>query len=1159
MIAAIPPLDEDFRLEVLRDYGVLDVQAEPALEELAKLAAQICDVPVAMISLVDTDRLWFLAKVGTDLTGRRRDISFCGHLVEAHDVLIVPDATKDERFADNPLVAQEKPGIRFYAGVPLISPEEAVLGALCVIDHIPRDLTEEQNHALHVLARQVMTHLELRRSMRKLEESRRNLQIVTENARVGLIILDRERRYVYQNKAHAEIIGVPLASVLGKRVIEVMPDIYEWQIRPRLDRAFAGERVHYELIKPVKEGEICLEIALEPTIVDGQVPYVVGVVTDITESRRAEIAARRLAAIVEFSDDAIIGKNLNSIITSWNRGAEKVFGYTSDEMVGASIMRLIPDERWDEEAEILARIRLGQSIEHFETVRKMKDGRLIDVSVTVSPIKDAAGAVIGVSKVARDISEHKRTQQRMSMLDTCVAKLNDIVIVTEASPVDEPGPRIVFVNEAFQRVTGYTPEEALGRSPRMLQGEKTDKRVLGEIRDALLRQEPIRREIINYGKDGKPYWLEIDIAPIFDATGKCTHFAAIERDISDRKQSDEALRLFRLLIDGSNDAIEVIDAVTGRFLDVNETSCRRLGYTREEMLQLTVADVMGDTQEPFSAAEQLDMTKNAGARTVQRLHRRKDGSTFPTEINVQYVPINQGYVVAVARDITERTRALEQIAEQAALLDKARDAIIVRDLEGKVFFWNRGAELIYGWTREEVLGRKIGGMLLSDPRELEKQNQILLEHGESSGEVQHQTLSRGEITVDARRTLIRDEHGAPKSVLVIATDVTEKKKIEAQFLRAQRMESIGTLAGGVAHDLNNILAPIMMSVDVLKMLSMDPRAEEILETIGVSAARGADIVRQVLSFARGVEGQRIEVQPVHLLKEIANIVRETFPKDIDLRFTTLEDTWNILGDPTQLHQILLNLCVNARDAMPMGGNLIVSARNCDVDAQYVSMDPQARPGRYVVVSVSDTGTGIPPAVIDKIFEPFFTTKDVNKGTGLGLSTVMAIVKSHTGFINVVSEQGKGTAFHVYLPAAENGPAAAAAEGALAALPRGNGETILVVDDESSIRSITCGTLEAYGYRVLTARDGAHAVAEYASHKTEIHAVLVDMVMPIMDGTATILALMRLNPLVKVVACSGVSSGAGLARASQAGIKHFLAKPYTAATLLDTLQAILDEG
>ena len=285
----------------------------------------------------------------------------------------------------------------------------------------------------------------------------------------------------------------------------------------------------------------------------------------------------------------------------------------------------------------------------------------------------------------------------------------------------------------------------------------------------------------------------------------------------------------------------------------------------------------------------------------------------------------------------------------------------------------------------------------------EDANRQVVEKGEWAGEVQHFTKDRRELIVEARWTLLRDKEGLPKSVLAINTDITEKKTIEAQLMRAQRIESIGTLAGGIAHDLNNILTPILTSIELLKLTETDPKARHILETIEVSSKRGADIVRQVLSFARGVKGDRVEIQPKRLLKDIETLVRETFPKSIQLHLSLPKECWTIMGDPTQLHQILLNLSVNARDAMPNGGTLTILAENAVLDQRQTAKYLHAKPGRYVIITVSDSGMGIPAAMLDKIFEPFFTTKEVGKGTGLGLSTVVAITKSHDGFIDVHSE------------------------------------------------------------------------------------------------------------------------------------------------------------
>ena len=747
----------------------------------------------------------------------------------------------------------------------------------------------------------------------------------------------------------------------------------------------------------------------------------------------AQTASKRLSLIVEHSDDAIIGKDLNSIITSWNSGAEKIFGYPAAEMVGTSIMRLIPDDRRDDETLILAKIRRGQRVEHFETVRQTKDGRLIDVSVTASPIKDATGKVIGVSKVARDITERKRAE-------------------------------IAF------------------------------------------------------------------------------------------KKSES---LFRMLVEQAVDAFFLHDAA-GRFFEVNRRACESLGYSKEELLNMSVSDISCMDEE--AAGGIWANLQTGSSLTVNDFHRRKEGTRFPVEIRLGSLEVDgQKLYLGLARDITERKLAEERIAEQAALLDRAQDAIVALDLEGSVKFWNRGAERMYGWTRDEVLGRNVSGLFYKNHDKFEEANELTVSKGEWSGELVHLAKDRREITVESRRTLIRDDAGNPKSLLIINTDVTEKKKIEAQFMRAQRMESIGTLAGGVAHDLNNILAPILMSIDILKSDSDNPRIIEILETLETSAKRGADIVRQVLTFARGVEGERIEIQPKHLLRDMQRIIKDTFPKDIRLMFSIPNETWTFLGDPTQMHQILLNLCVNARDAMPKGGSLAITIENTVLDEQYASMNIQAKPGRYVNISLTDSGTGIPPGLIDKIFEPFFTTKELNKGTGLGLSTVMAIVKSHDGFINVYSEPGKGTTFKVYVPALDISSEGRNELVEAAKMPRGNGETVLVIDDEASILSITRQTLQAFGYRVLTAMDGADAVSVYVQHRNEIAAVLTDMMMPIMDGTATIHALIRLNPTVKIIAASGLNSNGGEARVAGDGVKHFLTKPYTASTLLKTLRAILDEA
>ncbi|MGZ8900233.1 MAG: ATP-binding protein, partial [Limisphaerales bacterium] len=412
----------------------------------------------------------------------------------------------------------------------------------------------------------------------------------------------------------------------------------------------------------------------------------------------------------------------------------------------------------------------------------------------------------------------------------------------------------------------------------------------------------------------------------------------------------------------------------------------------------------------------------------------------------------------------EREDAEVRIREQAALLGKARDAIMVMDTNGAISFWNAGAERIYGWSTEEVVrGMNAATFWQVDEQKHQDALRQTIQREEWHGELTQATKDGRTIFVESRWSLIRDHENKPKSILIINTDISEKKKLEAQFFRAQRMESIGTLAGGIAHDLNNVLTPILVSLKLLREMKGETPAK-ILDTLEASAHRGASIVQQVLSFARGVEGEKSVLQVKHPLNEVLKIAKDVFPRTVEIRAHFDPELWPVNGDATQLHQVFMNLVVNARDAMPNGGRLQIEAKNTEIDENYARMQPDAQPGSYVMVSISDTGTGVAPGVLPKIFEPFFTTKEIGKGTGLGLSTSAGIVRSHGGFLTVYSELGKGSSFKVYLPAAENRHERPPSGTGAAALPQGKGEWVMVVDDEVAIREIIKVTLVNNGYR-----------------------------------------------------------------------------------------------
>ncbi len=512
-------------------------------------------------------------------------------------------------------------------------------------------------------------------------------------------------------------------------------------------------------------------------------------------------------------------------------------------------------------------------------------------------------------------------------------------------------------------------------------------------------------------------------------------------------------------------------------------------------------------------------------------------------------------VVGAMYDITDRKEAEAQIEEQAALIGIAKDAIMVKDLEDRILFWNPSAEKLYGWKASEIIGeyanKKLSSQIYDNYYKLAKKNTI--ENGEWQGELHKINKNGMEIIVSSSWTLVRDSKNYPKSILTVDTDITEKKLLEAQFLRVQRMESIGTLASGIAHDLNNILSPILAAVHLLKMDLPDEKRDQILTMLENNTIRGADLVKQVLSFAKGLEGERTIIQVRHIVEEVRLIADETFPKTITVVTNVTRELWLIYGDPTQLHQILMNLCVNARDAMPNGGTLKIYGENVWIDENYAKLNLDSLVGAYICITVKDTGTGIHPDHLNKIFEPFFTTKEISRGTGLGLSTVMGIVKSHGGFIQVASQLGEGTQFKIYLPAAPENHAETIPE---IDFPQGQGELILLVDDELVILEISQTILETNNYRVITAKNGIEALARYTQYGEQINLVLLNMMMPGMDGKTTLKYLRSISPHLKVIGVSGWPSHFEDDMAVKQELVGFLSKPYTSQELLKILDKAL---
>ena len=628
-----------------------------------------------------------------------------------------------------------------------------------------------------------------------------------------------------------------------------------------------------------------------------------------------------------------------------------------------------------------------------------------------------------------------------------------------------------------------------------------------------------------------------------------------------RKQAEEAQResenRFRTLVETGPDAIFI--QIDGCFVYVNAAAVQLFGATRcEELLGRPMMDRLHpDIRDQAGERIRLLQEERKPLPAQDQVYLRLDGS--PVHVNVSAVPFlyqNRNGVLVFVRDITKSKESELQLRQLSQAVEQSPNTIVITDTNGAIQYVNPKFTATTGYSFDEVIGKN-PRILKSSETSPETYRDLwsnITAGCEWHGEFYNRKKNGEFFWESASISAIKDDNGVITHYLAVKEDITEKKRLTEQLLRVQRVESIGRLASGVAHDLNNILSPIMMAASILEEdIPAQTAHKELVSTIMESAQRGADIVKQVLTFARGEEGKKITLRPQLLGSQIENILRETFPKSISFSITMPDDLWMITGDLTQMHQVLLNLCLNARDAMmPNGGTLAISARNVEISENHVTRAQNAKPGCYVELKVMDSGCGIPSSVIDKIFDPFFTTKEFGRGTGLGLSTVMGIVRSHAGFMEVESHVGKGSTFSVFIPAAAKDLPASKQEENLTAL-KGNGETVLIIDDEPAILKVISTILTKNSYQVKTASDGIEALTTYMENPALIKVVLTDVMMPVMDGINLIRSLKRITPDARIIASSGKIEESCQKELDALGICGFLNKPFNNYQLLETVR------
>ena len=855
--------------------------------------------------------------------------------------------------------------------------------------------------------------------------------------------------------------------------------------------------------------------------------------------------------------------------TSANPAAVKMFGAKDeDELISHGPWEVSPERQpdgraSDEKAKEVIEIAMREGHHFFEWTHRRIGGKEFPAEVVLSRMEQNGQTIL--QGTIRDISERKRAEQALHKREADLELAQQIGHLGSWES-DLASGALVWSKESY-RIFGCDPAAFVPTREGFFQLVHPDDRarVREAVEQAISRGTDYEVEHRIQRPDGTERVVAEKGRRLRNAQGKAERLVGTTQDITERRRAEQTLHdsqeLYSSLVQNLPQNVFRKDR-EGRFLFVNQRFCEGVGRSLQDIVGQTDADLF--PPQLAAAYRQDDLHVMESGQVLDRVEEHVNAGGQKMFVQVVKTPLFSASravigVQGIFWDITERMRAEQSIRKQAALLDAATDAIYVRALDHTIRYWNQGAERLYGWTRAEAMGRKITELGNVDPAAFESAHAALLQQGHWAGELKKTNKAGRQMVIFCRLTLLRDEHGRPEEVLVINSDLTEQKKLEAQFLRAQRMEAVGTLAGGIAHDLNNILAPILMGAPLLRGGLTPAEMAPTLNAIESSAQRGADVVRQLMAFSRGQSGQRSPLHLKHLLRDLHHIIRETFPKNIHFTLSEAPDLWPLVADPTQLHQILLNLCINARDAMPEGGTLAVTTFNFQADDHYAGMVPDARPGPYVFLKVSDTGSGIRPENLDKLFDPFFTTKEQGRGTGLGLATVHRVVTGHGGFIRVHSQVGKGTTFGVYLPASPEAvaPAVSASPPSLLA---GHGELILVVDDEANIRQITEETLLRHGYRALTASDGLDAITVFAQYKAEIKAVLTDLMMPNLDGLGLVKVLAQMKPGLPVVLSTGVGDDPErhqtFAAMGHLGVSIMLTKPYTADELLNALHALL---